>query len=171
MPAWPIRIVLSLLLVQQPPPAPSAPAPQAPAGETPSAEAPAGADPARAEFSTEVGLLLVLVKADRTADYEAAMQALQDALASSTDPARAQVARGWRVYRAAEADAKGNAVYVHALTPAVPGVDYRPSLLLDELLADAPADLLTRYTESLAAPPTRLSLTEVAHMAVAPVRK
>jgi hypothetical protein len=99
------------------------------------------------------------------------MTALQGALAASTDPTRRSLAQGWRVFKATEADAKGNAVYVHALVPAVPGVDYRPSLLLDQLLTEPPADLLAKYKEALAGPPTRLSLTELAHMAVAPVKK
>ena len=38
---------------------------------------------------------------------------------------RQAVAKGWRVFKADEADAKGNTVYVHVLLPAVPGFDYR----------------------------------------------
>lgn len=157
MPAW---IVLSLLALQAPTPGGAPSQPPAPA-----------VDPAAAVFSTDVGLLLVTVKPDRTADYELALQALQVALASAADPARRTVAQGWRVYRAAETDAKGNALYVHALVPAVAGFDYRPSQLLDELLAEAPSELLAKYADALAGPPTRLSLTELAHMAVAPVKK
>ena len=124
-----------------------------------------------ASFTTGAGLLLVAVKADKTADYEAAMAALQGALAASTDPAKRSLAQGWRVFKAVEADAKGNAVYVHALFPTVAGADYRPSLLLDQLLAEPPVDLLAKYKDALAGPPTRLSLTELANMAVAPVKK
>ncbi|MDH4063038.1 MAG: hypothetical protein OEW19_01460 [Acidobacteriota bacterium] len=154
--AW---IVLILLALQ----APAAPAP--PAAPTPLV------DPAAAVFATEVGLLLAAVKPDKAADYEAALQALQGALASTSDPARRRLAQGWRVYKAAEPDAKGNTLYVHALVPAMPGVDYRPSLLLDDLLTEAPTELLAKYRDALAGPPTRLSLTEVANMAVAPVKK
>ncbi|MEZ5284428.1 MAG: hypothetical protein R2712_06395 [Vicinamibacterales bacterium] len=158
MSAW---IVLTLLALQAPTP-----------GGAPSQPAPApSADPAAAVFATDVGLLLVTVKPDRTADYEAAVQALQAALAAATAPERVRVAQGWRVYRAAEPDAKGNVLYVHALVPAVPGVDYRPSQWLDDLLTDAPTELLAKYRDALAGPPSRLSLTEVAHMAVAPVPK
>lgn len=159
VPAW---ILLTLLALQAPTPGGASSQPPA---------TPAPADPAAAVFATDVGLLLVAVKADRTADYEEAMAALQEALAAAKDPARRTVAQGWRVYRAAEADAKGNALYVHALVPAVSGFDYRPSQLLDELLTDAPAELLAKYADALAGPPTRLSLTELAHMAVAPVKK
>ena len=99
------------------------------------------------------------------------MTALQGVLAASTDPVRRSLAQGWRVFKADEADAKGNAVYVHALFPTIAGADYRPSLLLDQLLAEPPTELLAKYKDSLAGPPTRLSLTELANMAVAPVKK
>ena len=156
--AW---FVWSLLAFQAPAGAAPAPPPQ-PAPPV---------DPATASFTTDVGLLLVSVKPDKSADYEAAIAALQGALSSATDPARRQLAQGWRVYKASEPDAKGNVLYVHAILPTVPGADYRPSLLLDQLLQDAPAELLAKYTAALAAAPTRLSLTELAHMAVAPVKK
>jgi hypothetical protein len=116
--------------------------------------------------------LLVPVKPDKTEDYEAAMAALQGAFALSTDPVRRAVAAGWRVYKATEADAKGNALYVHALLPTVPGADYRPSLLLDEMLTGAPVELLAKYKDALAGPPSRLSLVELGHMGSgAPVKK
>jgi hypothetical protein len=99
------------------------------------------------------------------------MAALQAGFAQSTDPARRAVAEGWRVFKAAEADAKGNAIYVHTLFPVVPGNDYRPSLWLDQLMDDAPTDLLARYKAALAGAPTRLSLAEIANMAAAPVKK
>jgi hypothetical protein len=111
------------------------------------------------------------VKADRAADYEAVMLALQAAFSASTDPERRAVAQGWRVFKAAEADAKGNALYVHALLPVVAGTDYRPSLWLDQLMQGAPTELLAKYKDALAGSPTRLSLAEVANMAVAPVKK
>jgi hypothetical protein len=147
--AW---TVFTLLAAQAPAPggAPSQPPPPAPV------------DPAAATFSTNVGLLLVAVKADKVADYEAVLLALQTAFAASQDPTRRAVADGWRVFKAAEADAKGNAIYVHALLPVVAGTDYRPSLWLDQLMEQAPADLLAKYKDALA---------EVANMAVAPVRK
>jgi hypothetical protein len=143
---------------------------QAPA-QPGAAPSPPPADPAAATFATGVGLLLVPVKADRAADYEAVMHALQAAFAAATDPERRAVAQGWRVFKAAEADAKGNVVYVHALLPAVAGADYRPSLWLDQLLVDAPAELLAKYKDALAGSPSRLSLAEIANMAVAPVKK
>ena len=140
-------------------------------GGAPSQAPPPPADPAAATFSTNVGLLLVAVKADKASDYEAVMYALQAAFAAASDPDRRAVAQGWRVFKAAETDAKGNAIYVHALLPVIAGTDYRASLWLDQLMEQAPTELLAKYKDALAGAPTRLSLAELANMSVAPVKK
>ena len=118
-----------------------------------------------------MGLLLVAVKPAATADYEAVVQAMQDALSKDQDPTRSAAAKGWFVYKAKETDAKGNALYIHLMSPAVTGFDYRMSLLLDSLVKELPPELLSKYQETFAAPPTMLNLNEVAHMSVAPLPK
>lgn len=154
-------LLAACLVTQAPaPPAPDPPQPAAPA-----------ADPATVTFATSTGLLLVAIKPDKVADYEGALAALQAALAADTDQARRAMAQGWRVFKAAETDAKGSVLYVHAMMPVVPGADYRPSILLDLLLKDAPVELLAKYKDAFAAPPSKLSLTELGTMGVAPVKK
>ena len=115
--------------------------------------------------------MLVTIKPASVADYELTIRTLQEALARDKDPTRVEAARGWRVFKASETDAKGNLVFVHVMLPAVVNFDYRPSLLIDELVKELAADLLTRYQDSFAAPPTKLSLTEFAAMSVAPLAK
>jgi hypothetical protein len=144
--------------------------PQAPANQSP-AQATPPADPASSHFTSEAGLLLVTIKPASLADYELVIRTLQDALSKDTDPKRVQAAKGWRVFKATESDAKGNAVFIHVMMPALANFDYRPSLLIDELVKDLAADLLGRYQDAFAAPPTKLSLTEFAQMSVAPVEK
>jgi hypothetical protein len=111
----------------------------------------------------------VTIKPAAVADYELTIRTLQEALAKDKDPKRVEAAKGWRVFKAAEADAKGNAVFVHTMLPAVANFDYRPSLLIDELVTELAPDLLTKYQDAFAAPPTKLSLTEFANMATAPL--
>jgi hypothetical protein len=152
-------------------PTPGSP-PQPPGSTSPSAPKPPGTvDPATATFTTDIGVLLVAVKPDKVADYEAAIVALQEALAKAEDPEIKTLAKGWRVFKATELDAKANALYIHWLQPTVPDVDYRPSLLLDKLLSGAPADLVAKYRDAFAGAPTKLALVEFANMAVAPVAK
>ena len=154
--AWLLALVQSAGSVPQPP----APVP---------ADTPAAADPARILFPAGAsGLVLVLVKADRTADYEALISGLKSAL-EAAPPADRRVADGWQVFKAREADAKGNAVYVHWLPTPVAEADYRPSMLLDRLSAALPETLLVKYRDALAAPPTRLSLDVFAALGVTPV--
>lgn len=135
----------------------------APTPATPSA------DPASSQFTGDTGILLVTIKPTAVADYEEVIRTLQKALASDTDPARKSATRGWRVFRAAEADAKGNPIFIHLIAPATPNFDYRPSLLLDELVSDLAPELLIKYQDAFAAPPTKLNLVEFASMAVMPV--
>ncbi|MEO8682282.1 MAG: hypothetical protein ABI665_24755, partial [Vicinamibacterales bacterium] len=143
-----VALTLVLQLAQQPAPPPPAtpPAPQTP----PPAAAVSTPDPANSQFATEAGLLLVTIKPTLAADYELAIRTLQDAMAKTSDPQRQAVAKGWRVFKAGEGDAKGNVVYIHVLLPAVPGFDYRVSLLVDEMVKDLPPDLLSKYRDAFA---------------------
>jgi hypothetical protein len=169
-------LLASLLLAAQA--AAQTAAPQAPSSTPPTSQNVFSAkalavqptpDPASTHFTTDTGLLLVAVKPAATADYEAVLQAMQDALSKDTDPMRSAAARGWFVYKAKETDAKGNALYIHVMSPTVTGFDYRMSLLLDSLVKELPPELLSKYQETFAAPPTMLNLNEVAHMSVAPL--
>ena len=128
-------------------------------------------DPATVTFTTDRGAVFHAVKPGSVADYEAAITALQEALSKAEDPDVRRMAAGWRVLKSADADAKANVIFIHLLEPAIAGVDYRPSLWLDKLLAGAPAELLTKYRDSFATPPTKLGLLEFAKMSVAPVPK
>lgn len=151
---------ISLAATQQPPAAP-------PANETPAA--PAVVDPAAVTFASDAGLVLHAVKPSNAENYEAVILALQGALASAQDARTRAVAASWRVFKADPEAVAANHLYVHLLLPPVAGVDYRPSIWLDELLTGAPPDLLAKYRDAFAAPPTMLPLTEFANMAVAPV--
>jgi hypothetical protein len=128
-------------------------------------------DPASVHFLSDAGLLLVAIKPAAVADYEQVIHALQEAMAKDTDKVRATAAKGWRVYKATENDGKGNALYVHLMLPAVTGFDYRPSLLLDELVKELAPELLPKYQDAFAMPPSKLNLNELANMSIAPLPK
>jgi hypothetical protein len=149
-----------------------APTNQSPTNQSPAPErsgnqsavnqsAPQPQDPAAVLFTTNTGLVLHAVKPASVNDYELAIVALREGLAKAEDAETQQLARAWRIYKASEADAKSSVIYVHVIDPVVPGVDYRPSLWLDKVLAGAPADLLAKYRDAFATPPAKLSLTEL----------
>lgn len=151
-----------LALAQSVGSAPPAPAPQPPV-------APAPIDPARLTFPAgSSGLVLVTVKPDRAADYEAALAVLASELGKASVEIR-QALAGWQVFKARETDAKGNTVYVHWVPTPVEEVDYRPSMVLDRLAATLPEGLLAKYRDAIAAGPNRLTLDRVGALGVVPV--
>jgi hypothetical protein len=159
-----------MVLAQAAAPTPQNASPAAPQNATPpNPTVQPSPDPASSHFLGQAGLLLVAVKPASAADYEQVIRTLQEEMAKQTDPIKAAAAKGWHVFKAAETDAKGNHLYVHVMMPTVTGFDYRPSLLLDELVKDVAAELLSKYQDAFAVPPTKLNLTEFAHMAVAPL--
>jgi hypothetical protein len=150
-------------------PANASPTAAAPTNASPTNTSPAQPiDPAAAVFTEETGLLFVSVKPDKTGDYEAVIRALQEALSKATSERFRALAQSWRVFKAVEGDAKANAVYIHVIHPVIPGVDYRPSLILDEILAGAPVEMLAKYRDAIAVGPNKLGMKEFAHMAVPP---
>jgi len=169
-----VTVVLAVLLllgqVAVPPPPPAMPPPaQAAPLPTPAAPVVPAPDPASTAFSGEAGLLLVPIKPTAVLDYELVIRTLQMAISKDSDAARQAAAKGWRVFKATPADSKGNTIYIHLMLPAVPGFDYRPSLLVDTLVQDLAPELLPKYLDSFAGPPSLLDLTEFAHMAAEPL--
>jgi len=176
-----LLLALAVVLGQAVPAAPATPPSPVSQNATPAAPTPQNAtpgkpaivatpDPASAHFTSELGILLVAIKPTAVADYELVISTLQEMLAKDTDPIRSAAAQGWRVWKASEADAKNNVLYVHVMMPATPNFDYRPSLLLDELVDDLAPELLSRYQEAFAMPPSKLNLIEFAKMSVAPLQ-
>lgn len=158
----PPSIVWLLALLQSAGTAPPSPPPQSPAATAP-------ADAARLTFPAGTsGLVLVLVKADRSADYEAVLGAVR-VEAAKADEATRTIVHGWQVFKAREADAKGNLVYVHWLPAPTPEFDYRPSMMLDRLAATLSEPLLAKYREAIAGGPNRLTLDRLADLGVVPV--
>jgi hypothetical protein len=151
--------------------APDSSASQQPTNASPAEPAP-NIDPARAIFAktATAGLLLVTVKPDKVADYEEVIRSIQEVLSRSTDERQQALGKGWRVFKSAT-DPKANAIYIHLIDPVVPDTDYRPSLLLDEILAGAPAEMLARYRDAIVGAPAMLGMNEIANMATPPAAK
>jgi hypothetical protein len=124
---------------------PSPAQPQQPA--TPPAAAQAA--PAQAEsstFSAPAGLLLVQIKPDKTADYEAMITKLKDALSKSEKPERKAMAKAWKVFKATE-PAAGNTLYVHVIDTAAPGDYTNPLRIISEVFPTEVQDIYTKVKE------------------------
>jgi hypothetical protein len=115
--------------------------------------------PAARVFGSDAGMILNFIKADKTADFEAVVGKLKEALAKSPKPERKQQAASWKVFKAMEPGAGGSVLYVFIIDPAVKDADYTVSTILAE---GFPADVNTifkQYADSFASGQNFVNLT------------
>jgi hypothetical protein len=98
-------------------------------------------------FSAPAGLLLVQIKPDKTADYEAMITKLKDALTKSEKPERKAMAKAWKVYKAGEPAPGGNTLYVHVIDPTAPGDYTNPLRIISEVFPTEVQDIYTKVKE------------------------
>ena len=120
--------------------APAAPAPAAAAQAAPTARL----------FASDAGMVLNFIKPDKTADFEAVMGKLKEALQKSAKPERKQQAATWKVFKSPDPAAGGNVLYVFMIDPAVKGADYTVSTILAEAFPAEVQALYKQYAESYA---------------------
>ena len=77
-------------------------------------------------------MVLNFIKPDKTADFEAVMGKLKEALQKSEKPERKEQAKSWKVFKSPDPAAGGNVLYVFVIDPAVKGADYTVSNILAE---------------------------------------
>ena len=124
--------------------APAQPPPLAPMSQ-------AVAAPPTRVFSAGTGVVLNFIKPDKTADFEAVIAKLKEALESSTNPQRQEQAAGWRVYKSPEPAAGGSVLYVYIVDPVIKGADYAVTTILAEAFSgDEQAALFKQYVDSYA---------------------
>jgi hypothetical protein len=95
-------------------------------------------------------MVLNFVKPDKTADFEAIVARLREALQKSSKPERKQQAASWRVFRALEPSGDGSVLYVFTVDPAVKGVDYTVSSILAEAFPTEVQALYKQFSEAYA---------------------
>jgi len=116
----------------QTPPPPQTPAP---AGAQPQAESGLTAKSSPAMF-------LNVIKPDKTADFEAAMNKIKEALSKTDKPELKKLADGWQVLKVGETTAAGspNVIYLWLINPAEVGAAYDPGKIIYDALPRAEAD-------------------------------
>ena len=133
---------------------------QAQTAQAPPAQQPPAASHARV-FASDAGMVLNFVKPDKTADFEATMGKLREALQKSDKPERKQQAASWKVMRAAEPGPNGSVLYLFVIDPAVKGADYTVSTILAEAFPDEVQALYKRYADAYASGQNFVNLTLV----------
>ena len=106
--------------------------------------------PAKRVFANDAGMVLNFIKADKTADFEAVMGKLKEALAKSDKPERKAQAASWKIFKAAEPGAGGSVLYVMFVDPSVKDADYTVSTILAEAFPQDVQALYKQYADSYA---------------------
>jgi hypothetical protein len=101
--------------------------------------------PTKRVFASDAGMVLNFIKADKTADFEAVLAKLKEALQKSEKPERKQQAASWKVFKSPDPAAGGNVLYVFMIDPAVKDADYTVSNILAEVYK--PEELNTIYKQ------------------------
>jgi hypothetical protein len=114
--------------------------------------------PTSRRFTSDAGIIFSVIKADKTADFEAIMARVKEALSKSADPKRKQMALGWRVFKGVETAAGGNFVYVWIIDPPVKDIDYTVTDILKEAFPNEAQDLWAKYVACFVSGQTMLNL-------------
>jgi len=132
--------------------APAQPAQQAQAAST------------KREFANDAGMVLNFIKPDKTADFEAVVAKLKEALSKSDKPERKEQAKSWQVFKSPDPAAGGNILYVFVINPAVKGADYTVSNILAEAFPQEVQTLYKQYAESYASGQNFVNLQLIADL-------
>jgi hypothetical protein len=129
----------------------------------PAQQAQAAAPTARV-FASDAGLVLNFIKPDKTADFEAIVAKLKEALQKSSKPERKQQAASWKVFKSPDPAAGGNVMYVFIIDPAVKDADYTVSTILAEAFPQDVKALYEQYAGAYATGQNFVNLNLVADL-------
>ena len=144
--------------------APQPPAAPAPVPGQAAATPPQPAVPTSRRFTSDAGVMFSVIKPDKTADFEAVMTRVKDALSRSEDPKRKQQALSWRVFKGVEPGPGGNVVYMWILDPPVKDADYTITEILREAFPAEAQDLWAKYSAAFVSGQTMLNLQLMTNM-------
>lgn len=112
-------------------------------------------------FASDAGMVLNFIKPDKTADFEAVIAKLKEALQKSAKPERKEQAASWKVFKSPDAAQGGNVLYVFTIDPAVKGADYTVSTILSEAFPQEVQALYKQYADAYATGQNFVNLTLV----------
>jgi hypothetical protein len=97
----------------------------------------------------DAATITVLIKPDKTADFEFVLGRLKEALAKSEKPERKQQAAGWNIYKTSQA-VNGNTAYIMIINPVVKGQEYDISRLIAEVFPVEVQEIFQKYKDAFA---------------------
>jgi hypothetical protein len=117
------------------------------------AQEPAAApqEPAKPVLTLEGDAVVItmLIKPDKTADFESVLAKYREAMAKSENPVRKQQLDGIKVFKSTQ-QAQGNAVYIMYVDPVVKDEEYDISRVIAEVFPTEVQEIFLKYKDSFA---------------------
>lgn len=97
----------------------------------------------------DAATITVLIKPDKTADFEEVLGKLKEAMSKSDKPGRKEQAAGWNIFKTSQA-VQGNTAYIMVINPVVKGAEYDISRLIAEVFPTEVQALFEKYKGAFA---------------------
>lgn len=97
----------------------------------------------------DASVMIVLIKPDKTADFEAVVAKYKEALAKSDKPARKEQLAGLKIFKSPTAMG-GNTAYIFVADPIIKGEEYDITRVINEVFPSEVTDIFNKYKDSYA---------------------
>ncbi|MGE0461134.1 MAG: hypothetical protein AB7Q16_07170 [Vicinamibacterales bacterium] len=94
-------------------------------------------------------VITMLIKPDRTADFESVLAKYKEAMEKSEKPARKEQLAGLKIFKSTQ-QAQGNAVYILYVDPVVKDQEYDISRVIAEVFPVEVQELFQKYKDAFA---------------------
>ena len=94
-------------------------------------------------------VMIVLIKPDKTADFEAVIAKYKEALAKNDKAARKEQLAGLKIYKSPTAMG-GNTAYIFSIDPVVKGEEYDITRVINEVFPSEVTDMFNKYKDAYA---------------------
>ena len=97
----------------------------------------------------EASVIIVLIKPDKTADFETVVAKYKEAMAKSDNAARKEQLAGLKIFKSPTAMG-GNTAYIFSIDPVVKDQEYDITRVIHEVFPSESTDMFNKYKEAFA---------------------
>ena len=97
----------------------------------------------------DAATITVLIKPDKTAEFESVLTKLKESLAKSEKAERKQQAAGWTIFKTST-PVQGNTAYIMIINPIVKGQEYDITRLIAEVFPTEVQEFFQKYKDAFA---------------------
>jgi hypothetical protein len=97
----------------------------------------------------DAAVITLLIKPDKTAEFESVVAKLREALSKSEKAERKQQIAGWKIFKSSQ-QAQGSAVYIFFIDPVVKDQEYDITRLIAEVFPVEVQEVFQKYKDSFA---------------------